>query len=266
VNDFIKTFLVLLCVSGSVLAADTNELVFGVLHTAQGDYNHARIIRVTPAYAVVSHDGGLTKVALTNLPEFYQQKFNYDPQKAADFLAGEQQKQIDTLNTRVEAQRRLAAQRGTNQFIKITVILDAFGQCQIDSAAGPQKAYVMGIPNSVKDFLNQLAQAPVDIQNCKQQISDLKAALVQAENRTAKAIALGTDADYVNASTAENNLRANIRDAGNKLDGLNSNYESLKAALDSSTTIVAFPTGQSHTGLPLWLAVGPAPQKSATGP
>jgi hypothetical protein len=62
------------------VSAQTN---FDVLVCKDASYTNATIIRATPAYLVVSHNDGISKVALTNLPDSLQQKYPYDPEKIA---------------------------------------------------------------------------------------------------------------------------------------------------------------------------------------
>src|ERR1039458_8019186 len=64
--------------------AQTN---FDVLVCKNASYTNATIIRATLAYLVVTHNDGIAKVALTNLPSSLQQKYKYDPAKATAALA-----------------------------------------------------------------------------------------------------------------------------------------------------------------------------------
>src|ERR1035441_2146779 len=66
------------------VSAQTN---FDVLVCKNASYTNATIIRATLAYLVVTHNDGIAKVALTNLPNSLQQKYKYDPDKATAALA-----------------------------------------------------------------------------------------------------------------------------------------------------------------------------------
>jgi chromosome segregation ATPase len=76
-----KVFMLILLAQG-VVASETN--FFPMLTAGSTTYTNARITSTTATYAIVWHDGGGSRVALTNLPPELQQRFGYDPAKAKE--------------------------------------------------------------------------------------------------------------------------------------------------------------------------------------
>jgi putative endonuclease len=114
--------------SGSLSRRAGIEPVIGVLPAGGQFYTNARITSVTPAHAVVSFDGGIVQLALSNLPASCQKKYGYDPDKAAKYLAEEKQKLQErraALMARQAAYNQgVALLAGTNRPVQIVSILD----------------------------------------------------------------------------------------------------------------------------------------------
>jgi hypothetical protein len=119
----------------------TNEPVIDVLAAGGQFYTNAQITRVTPAYAVVSYNGGIVQLALSNLPAPYQEKYGYDPDKAARYLADKKQKlqeQRAALNARQAAYNQaVASLAGTNRPVQVISILDELSNGGIPRCAVP---------------------------------------------------------------------------------------------------------------------------------
>ena len=132
----IALFLVVVTLT---VSAQTN---FDVLVCKNAGYTNATIIRTTPVYAVVTHNEGISKVALTNLPFSLQQHYHYDPTNAAAALAAEEKHRLNVIKAKAEQAKYLASLRGKNQVIRVTSVLDSFGQCQ--TSVG--QIYITGFP------------------------------------------------------------------------------------------------------------------------
>jgi hypothetical protein len=82
--------------------ADSNTIP--VLVVGEKSYTNAQIFKVTPIYVMVSYDGGLTTVALSNMPALYKEKYGYTPEKAAKYVADQKEA------ARVQLAKQRAAQ------------------------------------------------------------------------------------------------------------------------------------------------------------
>src|SRR4029077_20046084 len=121
----IPILLTLILSALAALAADTNVIQIDALSAGGLIYTNAVITRVTPAYAVVDYQDGLVQIPLSNLPAIYQTRFGYSPEKAAQFLAAQKQRQQQQWHA--DALARQAATRartGTNRPVRITAIID----------------------------------------------------------------------------------------------------------------------------------------------
>ena len=75
----VLTFLIL-CFTSAVFAED--------FKTVNGkEYKDATVTRVEPDGIVVKTNTGVTKIYFTELPKEVQQRFHYDPAKAASYSA-----------------------------------------------------------------------------------------------------------------------------------------------------------------------------------
>jgi hypothetical protein len=234
-----KTTIIIMLLAGS-LCAQTN-LTFEILSTGQGDFTNATIIRTTAAYAVVSHPGGLSKVALSNLPPVLQKQFGYDPAKAAAQMEAEKRRADEGRRTRIEQQQKLAALAGPVQNIRVTGIFDSSGLCQIKTTNGTVRAYVVGLPGSVNNYYATLT----DLQN---RIARLAVApiVATATSRAGAGISL---------RAAEDAHAEAVRQRNEQLRYLREQLADLKKEQLQYTTIAAYPTGLKDSGIPRWQAV-----------
>ena len=75
-----KIFIVVICFASFALADD--------FKTIDGkEYKDAKVSRVEPDGLVLITKSGISKVYFTELPKDVQERFGYDPQKAASFQA-----------------------------------------------------------------------------------------------------------------------------------------------------------------------------------
>ncbi len=74
------TLAILAALSVSIALADDFKTINGK------EYKNAKINRVEPDGIVISFSGGIVKIPFTELPKEVQQRFNYDPKKAAAYL------------------------------------------------------------------------------------------------------------------------------------------------------------------------------------
>jgi hypothetical protein len=219
--------------------AQTN---FDVLVCKNASYTNATIIRATLAYLVVTHNDGIAKVALTNLPSSLQQKYKYDPAKATAALAADEKHRLDDIKTRAEQAKYIASLRGTNRVIRVKAVLGS-GVCQ--TSVG--QICITGLPPGVMNFFYQRAEQ--------------QAALTDLKNTPAVGAPVNGVYDYQfeldNARTAALHEAQKLRKE--KLDQLQDDLNSLNQTEGQETTIIAFPTGTMYGGIPLWHCVGVAP-------
>jgi hypothetical protein len=103
------SFLILSFIS--VAQADDFKTVSGK------EYKDATVSRVEPDGIVVSNKAGISKVYFTELPKDVQERFGYDPQKAADYSAQQSAGFDQIRKQQTEASRREAeATQKANQY------------------------------------------------------------------------------------------------------------------------------------------------------
>ena len=120
-NEFmrIQAWLALAAIAGvtdCTAAAQGNDTnVFPVLSIRGQNLTNVTISSVNPAYAIIFFDRGAKRVPLSDLPDFLQKKYGYDPAKAEQFEAEEQRKKTDAFakrqSIRIESEK---AQRATD--------------------------------------------------------------------------------------------------------------------------------------------------------
>ena len=244
----------LVLLSAFNLMAQTN---FDVLVCRNASYTNASIIRTTPAYAVVSFEGGLAKVAMTNLPDTLQKQFGYDPEKAAALLAAEEKHRLAVVKARADQARLIASLRGTNQTIQIKVVLDDYGQCQ--TSVG--QIYAIGLPASVSEFLANYYQLKANIPtaeaNAGQLMRDYKRADANAMTGASGDPAF-VDAWMAQRQRAEN-MRVDAENAADEVKNMKSRLAEMQDNLIQNTSVVAYPTGLKYSGFQQWQCVGVAP-------
>jgi hypothetical protein len=245
--------------------AQTNEPVIAVLPAGGQFYTNALITGVTPAYAVVSYDGGIVQLALSNLPSSYQKKYSYDPGKATKYLADEKQKLQErraALMARQAAYNQaIASLVGTNRPVQIISVLDDLSnggipRCVIPEA--PDGVLVKNLPDPVKSFLDRKKQLAADIDSFSERIqadasaADRAAAVVP----TYAAIDLDTIDAQNNQRTQANLMAVRVKEERAELEKMKKTMSDLDAETAFRTTIMAFPTGQFFGGFEIWNCVG----------
>jgi hypothetical protein len=200
--------------------ADTN--IIAVLTTANGiSYTNARIDRTTPIEAFVWYDGGITRVALTNLPESLKQKYPYDTNAAAQFLAAEKQKkQADTAaeQSRLQAtQEHIASLAKNARWINIVDV-------RLVGTHAQYKAVLNGVQTAI--YLNN---AP----------TSLYPAVIQfaMDQRAA-------EGNYVNAALSGDGVGKSLA------------LQSARDAADEKPMVKAYATETTYGGIPVWQSVG----------
>jgi hypothetical protein len=251
-----------LCVV-QIHAAGTNEIYVGVLEAGGTTYTNATIIRANPAYAIVTYQEGIVRVAMSNMPAVYQTKFGYSPEIAQQFLDVENQIQKErraaVLAKQRAYQRSAAAQTSKIQPIQITAILDAKSNnglplCAVDGIKGG--ILVDNLPDTVASFLNYYRQIQSDINNSEQNLRDFDSRVIKSQNDIVWAIERGTIPDYNLAKSNQAKILSDRQDAQNQLIALNARFEQMKQDYDSFTTILAYPSGHFYGNKPMWICTG----------
>jgi len=81
------------------------------------EYKNATVSRVEPDGIVLTNNAGISKVYFTELPKEVQERFGYDPQKAADYSAQQSAGLDQVRKEQAEASRREAeATQKANQY------------------------------------------------------------------------------------------------------------------------------------------------------
>ena len=234
--------------------AQTN---FDVLVCKNASYTNATIVGATPAYLLVSHDHGVAKVALTNLPDSLHKHYHYDPDKAAAAAAAEKVRQVKNAKANAARAQYLASLRGTNRVIRVIAVLDAFGQCQ--TSVG--RVYMLGLPGSVGDYLNRYYQLKASIADNQVRAENMARAADRADANAATGAS--GDQAYVNAVMAQryqaNNMVRDANEAAEDLSKMKANMSEMELGLVQNTAIVAYSTGTQYSGFPMWQCVGVAP-------
>src|SRR6266487_1035524 len=107
IAPFSKVFI-LVVFFASVAFADNFKTVDGK------EYKNVKVSRVEPDGIVLTTSSGISKVYFTELPKEVQEKFNYDPEKAAAYSA-EQNKAVEEARPqREEAMRRYEEEKEKN--------------------------------------------------------------------------------------------------------------------------------------------------------
>ena len=263
--------LLILGFAGAVVA-QTNEAVIPVLTAGDQSFTNARITHVTPAYAVVSYDGGIVQVALSNLPAAYQEKYDYNPVEAANYLANKRQEEMQA-RARVQAQqaayqRYVASLAGTNQAIRvISINADlAFPQCTVETKSGTRDINLKNLPDSVRDYLSRLKQLRSDVAGYEERVDDYTRAAKRADALAPASTMVYTGGGSSDANTAmDQRARANLmmntaEDMKNQLHKMKADLAEMESEEVEKTTVLAYPTGQVHDQLEIWTCTG-FPQK-----
>jgi hypothetical protein len=245
--------------SGQV-QTNTNELHLDFLVCSNKTYEDCTIIRVTPAYAVVSYSGCLEKVPLAVLPDSLKQKYGYDQKKADAFLKSEKQnlamKKAAALAAQAADEKFIASLAGTNRVIRITSIEGGVGVLKCSAAIDGQVQPIMirNLPDSVKNFVIQYNQLRNDILTFGEKIHNDALAAKRAD--ASAPIGAAGDAAYVNSVMAQrdraNQMAVNVEDEADRLKQMQDDLEKMASDSVEKTSIYAYPTGQNYAGLSIW--------------
>ncbi len=251
----------ILCILATSLKAQTNNgLHLDILVCSNKTYEDCTIIRVTPAYAVVQFPGGLDKVPLSALPDSYKKKYGYDPKKSEAFLQSEKQnlaaRKAAVLAAQATDEKYIASLAGTNRIIRITAIQGDVGilKCSAVIDDQVQQISIGNLPAPVKNFVNRYNQLRNDILTFGEKVHN-DARTAERADASAPVGAAG-DPAYVNAAMAQRNqanqMALNVKDEADKLEQMQDELKEMASDVVEKTSIVAYPTGQSYAGIPIW--------------
>jgi len=157
------------------------------------EYKNVRVSRVEPDGVIVTGKSGISKIYFTELPKDVQQRFGYDPQKAADYSAQQsagldqvRKEQEAVLRQKAEASQKanqVRAQQESRQN-EIRTLQDRYAALQreedallqqIGEAKQPGPAYRVGKklqhhPNPQKSQLPLLQSHLSDVRSEKKQV------------------------------------------------------------------------------------------------
>src|SRR5713101_3686089 len=97
-----KVLMFLMLCFASVIRADDFKTIDGK------EYKNVTVRRVEPDGIVLITSAGISKVYFTELPKEVQERFHYDPAKAAAYSAEQTAGQITFRNQQAELRRKLA--------------------------------------------------------------------------------------------------------------------------------------------------------------
>jgi hypothetical protein len=239
--------LFFILVIGDSLKAQTNDFI-PFLFAGNECYTNAQIIRANPAYAVVDHAGGITKIAMSNLPAVLQRKFDYSPSNAAAFLAAEnktiKQRTLNQAKRQSQINASQKASRGTAQVILVESIVDeSFGQPKCDTTSGT--ILLRDLPESTREFLLKRQKLAADID------------ALENSKIVVRTTAQNTGDDVFYSQMAADNLLYNaLLDKKEKLASMRDSLKQMESQSGSKTSIRAYFTGQSYGGFEIWEYVG----------
>jgi len=157
------------------------------------EYKNVTVSRVEPDGVIVTGKSGISKIYFTELPKDVQQRFGYDPQKAADYSAQQsagldqvRKEQEEVLRQKAEASQKanqVRAQQESRQN-EIRTLQDRYAALQreedallqqIGEAKQPGPAYRVGKklqhhPNPQKSQLPLLQSHLSDVRSEKKQV------------------------------------------------------------------------------------------------
>src|SRR5437867_11397185 len=102
------TIAILAALSASLALADDFKTIHGK------EYKDATVKRVEPDGIVLQTRSGISKLYFTELPKEVQQRFNYDPEKAAAYSA-EQSAAYEQIRKQQEQEMRQRADKAAKQ-------------------------------------------------------------------------------------------------------------------------------------------------------
>ena len=230
------------------LGAQTNDLI-PILTCGEQSFTNARISLASPAYATISHEGGISQIALSNLPAEYQSRYGYNPTNAAAFLAAQRQRERDAHQRFVAHENAAAAVAGPAETLHIAAILDetTYGGiplCAVHHSGSHQGAgtiLVKSIPGPVSDFLHRYQKLKADINTVE----------------TTPVTATATGPNRKAARRAANREVAQEKQAGKaQLKDLKAQLSDMEKLFKDNTVVRACPTGQNWSGYEIWVCAG----------
>jgi hypothetical protein len=238
-------FLVLGAMSLVQAADDTNT--FAVLECKNESFTNARISSVTAAYAIIFYDGGGKKVPLSDLPQFLQERYGYDANKAAQLLADEKKKKEAIANAYAQQLATETATQGERQKVRILKVLGNYigdTRCEIDASGGQQEVLMSG----------------GDFSNVQEYYSELDTLQSDAATSPAADSAGSTQPGYHGRNRAAMKAAAQRNNANNAANSkaIAAQLKALKAQGTNITTVFAAPTSQKYANLPIWIYLGKA--------
>ena len=135
-----KTLTIAILCLASVVRADDFKTINGK------EYKDATVSRVEPDGIVVRAKSGISKIYFTELPKEVQQRFNYDPDKAAEYSAEqnaayeqirkqqEQQEEAARQKAEQSAKQQAGIQRNMDQVRNVQALQDRYLVLQQDEA------------------------------------------------------------------------------------------------------------------------------------
>lgn len=261
-------FFVTFC---SIASAQTN--FFARLECANATFTNATISTVTPAYATITYDGGVVQVHLAELPELLREQYHYNSNTAAQYLADKKRKS-DTARASLAAQqaayaRNQAALAGQAVYIQIAGILDETSNgglplCSAAIMAGggggpivPPRLLLKNMPQEVRDFWR-------DYSNLKNQIATYEAQPIVVTANVPLYNSDGTVDQYGSQLAAQSAAADALYEAKQakqaNLERMNKRLQDMDDSQFDHTTIIAYPTGETFGGYPIWQCNGLAPK------
>ncbi|HTY88010.1 MAG TPA: hypothetical protein VMB80_11135 [Candidatus Acidoferrum sp.] len=267
-----KVIAIILSIVGCAFAASaqTNEALIPILTAGTQSFTNARITHVTPAYAVVSYDGGIAQVALSNLPTAYQRQYDYDPTNAAKYLEDKKQEQLQA-RARLQAQRAayqryVASLAGTNQPVRIVSInAEApYLKCTAETKSGTRDINLKNLPDPVRNFITRLNQLRGEVASFEDRVDDYTRAARHADALAPTTPILTTGGNSGDANSpvnqrAQANLMLNrAEDMQKQLVKMKEDLAAMESESVKNTTVLAYPTGQIYDQLEIWVCTGVA--------
>jgi len=214
----------------------------------------------------VYSDGGIARVALSNLPPWLQQRYNYDPDKAAQFVAEQRRKeqerrdQYGRQSALIQQQAAgAAAQNAANtERVRVYEILgNLMGatKCRTDKG----EILICNLPNKTKAYSDQAAE----IEKLKTQIENGENEIADEAGRPRRA----PDVNYLQSvglmgggiAPRHVTTHADVADIKRRLDKLETEHL-------ASSVVLAFRMGRKYAGLDIWNCVGIAPAQPQKRP
>jgi hypothetical protein len=236
---------------------------FPLLKVGDKTYTNATITRVNPAEATVIFDGGGAQVAVSNLPPELRERYHYDPQTAARFLAEQRERKAALKKMDAETAARAAS---VSEPVLIKVM-------EID--AGSEKAltdmgliWLRNIPAQTAQYLAGRIQLADEIQALTSRIEinerDAQYAhALAATNAYYNYINPFYGADVMGQMHAANVMSDNVNNEKIELERLSKALDDYTHQGEHLATIRATKTAKQYLGMPIWISLGPGPVPTA---